>query len=168
MSDWCKPGDILLYPHPPNLSTRLIELGERLEDGKQPIEFYHVALALGPYDKLEADGKRVEVNPIDYGKFIAYRPPIPKDRRDKALAEMRKYIGQPYDWWLILDDALRYLTRGVVHLPVRFISSQERRKKVCSSLVARYLAAAEWGPKLGPNSSPEDLWLAVREYPVDP
>ncbi|WDL97791.1 hypothetical protein [Alicyclobacillus sp. ALC3] len=156
----------MLYHKPPNLSTRLIEFGEKLEDPGHAQYFYHVALALGPYYKIEADGKTVAINPIDYGKFEGFRPPIPPKQRDAALAQVHKLVGEPYDWWLIIDDALKYGTCGVVHLPVRFIKSEERHAKICSSFLRKYFEDAEWGPRERITVSPEDIYLAVKAWPV--
>ncbi len=162
-----EPGDILLYRKSPSIADRLVEFGERLEDGAQDREYYHVAIALNANDKIEAYGKSVAIHPIDYGNFDAFRPPIAPRRIGIGLGTIRQYVGQAYDWWLIIDDALRYISRGVFHLPVSFIRSTERRGKVCSSLVVSYFKAAYWGPNLTSNASPEDIWIAVKDYPVE-
>lgn len=115
----------------------------------------------------------IAIHPIDYGKFDAFRPPIATSRRDWALAFVKTFEKQPYDWPLIFDDAIRYLTSwipkwlgGPWHLPVVYISNSERIKKICSSLVVRYFNKAKWGPRLTPNASPEDIYIAVRNYAV--
>lgn len=162
---FAREGDILLYSHAPNLSTRLIQFGEELEDGMQPVECYHVAIALDGYRKIEADGKNVAINPIDYERCAVFRPPIDKGHIRQGLGETLKLVDQPYDWVLILDDALRYFTHNYIHLPVQYVKSQERRKKICSSLVAFYFGKAQWG-HLGRNASPEDVWLQVKDWPV--
>ncbi|GMA64939.1 hypothetical protein NZD89_06025 [Alicyclobacillus fastidiosus] len=168
-----KPGDILLYRKSPSIGDDLIIEGESFEDGRQDREYYHVAIALDANNKIEAYGKSVAIHPIDYGNFDAFRPPIGSHRVKSALAVIRRCVGQGYDWWLIIDDAIRYLTKfipkrlgGPWHLPVSFIQSDERRGKVCSSLAVAYLNAALWGPKLGRNASPEDIYLAVKDFPI--
>ena len=100
MDFWCQPADILLYSKPPNLSTRLIEVGERLEDGKQPMEFYHVAIALDPYTKIEAQGKSVATAPIDYecGHLAIFRLPTAPKVCNAALRGLMRLEGEPYDW----------------------------------------------------------------------
>lgn len=163
---FCKPGDLLFYSRTPNLSTRLIEYGERMEDPGQSVYVYHVAIALGAYDKLEADGHSVAINPIDYGKFEACRPPMSPARINRGLAKVCTYVGQRYDWPLIVDDGLRYATHNVIHLPVAYIRSQERHEKICSTLVAKYFAACPWGAALGRNASPQDIYEVVKDYPV--
>lgn len=168
-----KPGDILLYKKSPSILDKFIIDGEILEDGLHHREYYHVAIALDASNKIEAYGKSVRIDAIDYGNFDAFRPPISHPRIQTALSAVQKFVGQYYDWWLIVDDALRYMTRfiprvlgGPWHLPVSFIKDEERRGKVCSSLVVKYFTAAHWGPKLGRNASPEDIYLAVKDYLV--
>ncbi|WDL96956.1 hypothetical protein [Alicyclobacillus sp. ALC3] len=165
---WCGAGDILLYHRPPNLSTRLIEDGERLEDPGEPEYFYHVAIALDKYTKIEANGKTVAKANIDYGKFRTFRLPFGHDAIQRGLNLVLSYEGEPYDWPLIIDDGLRYATHDLVHLPVAYIRSEERRRKVCSSLAAKDLVAVrpEWAPLLGRNSSPEDIYNVVKSFPV--
>lgn len=162
----CQPGDILVYYRNPSVIDRGIQLAEEIEDGPQPRFYYHVAIALDANRKLEAY-RRVGIHPIEYNDtFDVFRPPIAHRRRDNALQFVRSFVGQRYDYILILDDALRYLTHGHVHLPVRYVKSLERHMKVCSSLLVRYLLKAMWGPKLGRNASPEDVYLAVKDYGV--
>ncbi|MFB5192747.1 hypothetical protein [Alicyclobacillus fastidiosus] len=169
-----EPGDILLYRKYPSIGHDLIIDGEILEDGRQQREYWHVAIALDVKNKIEADGKTVAIHPIDYGNFDAFRPPIGSRRIDLALSVIRQFVGQGYDWWLIIDDAIRYATKripkclgGPWHLPAAFIQSEERRAKVCSSLAVAYFNAAVWGPKLDRNASPEDIYLAVKDFPIN-
>jgi len=161
----CWPGDILFYDNPPNLSTHLIVDGEHLEDPGEGVYFYHVAIALDANDKAEADGKCVEINPIDYGKFIAFRPPLSRAQIRWGLFALRELVGERYDWWMIADDALRFITHNVIHLPASFILSSERHRKICNTLAAAYLEAAGWGLSELPRS-PEDLYNALRYWPV--
>lgn len=161
------PGDILLYGKHSGPITHLIDWGEIIEDGKQSKEFYHVAIALNEYTKIEADGKNVAIKPIDYGNFDIYRPPIKKDNINKGLNATRKLIGQPYDWPLIIDDALRYLTKGHVHLPTKWINSLERHMKICSSVAAFYFKYTGWYQSKNWHPSPEDIYLMVKKWPVN-
>ncbi|MCF8566926.1 hypothetical protein LLE49_19590 [Alicyclobacillus tolerans] len=164
-----EPGDILLYrkPFAAYIPDIAIDLGEMLEDGPQPKYFFHCAIALNANVKLEADGRRVAVHPIDYGKFEPYRPPIPRGRREKGLQYVETMEGQRYDWIVDIDDGLRYLTHNHVHLPVRWVQNIERHAKNCSDLVGAYFNKVMWGPKhFGLNTSPEDIWLAVKDYGV--
>ncbi len=165
---WAQPGDILLYFRAPNLGTRLIQVGEELEDGVDKRMAYHVAVAMDQYTKIEANGHSVADAPIDYANCRVFRPPILSQNIHNGLHAVRKLIGQRYDWVLILDDALRYLSHDRVHLPVGYVRSEERRGKVCSSLVSVYLRAAAWEPAkaLTRNASPQDDYLLLRAYEV--
>lgn len=160
------PGDLLFYRKNPNLFNRLVDVAEEVENGRQKYEFYHCSIALNQWEKVEADGRRVNVNPIEPDGYSVFRPPINQQSINYALFEIRKYIGQRYDWTLIADDALRYLTHNHIHFPVNYIRSTERHAKVCSSLVARYFFYAGWSSFYGFNESPEDIWLAVKDYEV--
>lgn len=162
----CKAGDILLYEKPPNLDTRLILDGERMEDPGENRYFYHVAIALDVNRKIEAQGATVAIDQIDYGKFAVFRPPIPESHVKAGIASAMKCVGQKYDWLAIINDALSYLTRGLIHIPDKWVESSERKRKICSSLVADYFKAAQWGPKFGLTVSPEDIYEAVKEWPV--
>lgn len=163
-----RPGDILLYRDPPNFSTRLIIDGERMEDPDEHPYYYHVAIVLNTQLKIEAQGKNVAVARIDNGGvFDCFRAPIPRSNIDDGLDKIRKYVGQPYDWSAIVDDALRYLTCGIVHLPEKFVLSMERHRKICSTLVSDYFKAAQWGPKFGLGVSPQDIYDAVKDWPVN-
>lgn len=162
----CEPGDILMYRHGNTLDKRLIDFGERLEDGAQSPMYYHVAIALGPNLKIEAQGKSVAIDTIDYGNFDPYRPPLSAAQIHDGLTAVKKCVGQPYDWWLIINDALSYLTHGIVHLPTKWIESEERKSKICSSLAALYFKAAGLGVRWALSVSPEDIFLAVKEWPA--
>jgi hypothetical protein len=162
----CQSGDILLYRKSPTLFEQLVEDFEQFEDGRQRYQFYHCGIALDTWNTIEADGRRVNVNPIDYEKASIFRPPIQNPDINYALGKIRKFIGQRYDWMLILDDAIRYLTHNKIHLPAKYIRSTERHAKVCSTLVARYFYFAGWGAFYGFNESPEDIWLSVKDYEV--
>ncbi|MFB5192646.1 hypothetical protein [Alicyclobacillus fastidiosus] len=162
----CESGDILLYETPPNLDTRLILKGERMEDPGGARYFYHVAIALDANWKIEAQGKTVAITDIDYGRFAVFRPPIPPSRVKNGVAAVRDCVGQNYDWLAIMNDGLSYLTRGRIHLPKRWVESSERKRKICSSLVALYFNAAKWGPKFGLTVSPEDIYEAVKDWPA--
>jgi hypothetical protein len=163
-----REGDILLYYEGGRRFAPFIEIGEILEDGRQPREYYHAAIALDSRHKIETDGFPVMITNIIYdGSFDVFRPPIPLPDIRRGLYATRQLIGQRYDWLLIIDDALRFLTRGVIHLPRKWVESEERRRKVCSSLVAYYLRAAGWREiQRWPPPTPEDLFLALKDYQV--
>ncbi|WP_436663535.1 hypothetical protein ACOALA_13405 [Alicyclobacillus acidoterrestris] len=162
----CEPGDILLYGRAPNLDTRLILKGERMEDPGEDKYFYHVAIALDANWKIEAQGKTVAITEIDYERCTVFRPPIPEWRVKLGLAAVMRCEGQKYDWLAIVNDGLSYLTHGLVHLPDTWIASVEHKRKICSSLVALYFKSAQWGPKFGWRVSPEDIYDAVQDWPV--
>ena len=167
MEFWCKPGDILLYGKPPTLSTKLIEVGEELEDGTQEKEYYHVAIALNQFDKIEAQGKNVGIASIDYGRFDVYRPPIPAYQIKQGLGETRKLVGEPYDWWLIIDeaparpDAQLNSSTGIIH-PVERATREDMfdasRFLFCKGTVGAFEEVAE--------PDPEAIYLAVKDYRV--
>lgn len=161
-----QPGDILLYRKLHNGHTESIRFLERLENGAQALEYYHVALAFDSQSKIEANGKKVTIDPIDFGSFDVFRPPIPLQQRNIAIQHMKDLVGEPYDWWLVADDILRCVTRNVIHLPVSFVQIEEQHKKICTSLVVQYFTAAKWGPTFHLNVSPEDIYFSVRDYRI--
>lgn len=160
-------GDILLYRVPDHsvLVEDAIKLGGYLADGAQRHEYFHAAIALDARDKIECNGGPVQVLPIDYGHFDVFRPPIPPPKVRGALFATRKWIGKKYDWVLIADDALRALTHNLVYLPVAWVKSEERRRRICSTLVKAYLDAVPWG-NLPPRPIPEDLYILLKYYQV--
>jgi hypothetical protein len=166
--DTIEPGDILLYRKLRNRNTEIIRFLERIEDGPQVREYYHVAIALNRHWKIEANGKKVSLAPISYGSFDVFRPPIPPEQRDVALAYVKGLVGEPYDWTLVMDDVLRGLTLNVVHLPALFVQLEELHKKTCTSLVVDYFWVAKWAKTLNLNVSPEDIYFIVKNYPVLP
>jgi hypothetical protein len=164
-----EPGDILLFRGGTTFLERGIYFFEQLEDGPQQALYHHAAVALNDREKIEAL-LRVEITSlVDTGHFDVFRPPVDRARRREALRALRSLQGQRYDYLLILDDALRYATRGVLHLPRRWVQSWERRRKICSSLVAWYLRRAGFKSrrlKRWPPPSPEDLYLALKHFQV--
>ncbi|GMA59661.1 hypothetical protein GCM10025859_01010 [Alicyclobacillus fastidiosus] len=162
----CETGDILLYSTPPNFDTCLVIEGERMEDPGESRYFFHVAIALDANRKIEARGKTVAIDQIDYGQFAVFRPPVPPSRIQAGIEAVRECIGQHYDWLAIINDGMSYLTRDLAHLPDKWVASSEHKRKICSSLVALYFKTASWGPKFGLTVSPEDIYEAVKEWPV--
>lgn len=160
-------GDILLYTDHPDWIDRGIQFFERLEDGKHKFMPYHTAVALNSTTQIAAYHK-VEIAPLGYDgpDFLVYRPPITPRRRERALEYVKTFNGEPYDYVAIVDDALRYSTHNLLHLPVRWVDSVERHAKVCSSLVADYFNEAIFPGDWGPNTSPLDIYLAVKDYRV--
>jgi hypothetical protein len=161
-----EPGDILLYRKLRNRNTEFIRFLERIENGPQVREYYHVAIALDSHSKIEANGNKVCIVPIGYGSFDIFRPPIPPEQRDAALDVIKGLAGEPYDWSLVIDDVLRCLTLNLVHLPVALVQAEELHKKTCTSLVVDYLWVAKWGKTWNLNVSPEDIYFLVKNYPV--
>jgi hypothetical protein len=154
-----KTGDILLY-YPSNLIWEAVVVGEILEDGIQDKEYCHVAIALNDREKIEADGHAVVINPIDYKeRFDVYTVSEDRDAIHKALTSVQKYLGQGYDWLEIIDQALRDLSHGLLHLPKHLIMQSEAHRKICSTLAAVYLK--ELGIEVKELPSPEDIYLAI-------
>jgi hypothetical protein len=167
MKKVCKRGDVILYKKPPTFLTSAEEFGEELEDGFGHPMYYHVAIALTDTRKIEANGMYVATAPIDYGPHIdCFRPPTPPADIERALQRVLICKGQGYDWWLIADDAIRYMSFQHFHLPIKFIECQELHHKVCSSLVEIYIPPAFRTKDLGENASPEDDFLQIAKYKV--
>lgn len=163
-----REGDILLFYANPTFEQELIELGERLEDGPQPRMYYHCAVATGERRKIEALSRVYETSISYDGSFDVFRPSIPLVNVRKGLRYLRGLLGERYDWLLIVDDGLRYLTQSIVHLPKRMVLNNERQRKICSSLVADYLDKAGFrcGLKTYAIPSPQDLAIALQPYQV--
>ncbi len=165
-----EPGDILAHYRVHTLGQAAIDVGEALQDGAQPDYYFHVAIALDAYTQLAAiAGTGVTTLPIRAtDHYQIFRPPIPWEEQRSALAAVKALKGQRYDRLLIVDDALRMLTRGVVHLPDMWVRSEERTHKICSSLVVRYFRYAAWSPPmpLSYRSTPEDVGIALRKWRV--
>lgn len=162
-------GDILLYRRVMTLTEALIDVGEVLEDGPQNKIYYHCAVALDEYHEISALASGVRVYSITYNdEFDIYRLPIPPDKLKESLDRLKTLEGQPYDWVCIVDDSLRYLTRGLVHLPEWWVRSTERHCKICITFIRKDLKWANFNPPipLTLHSSPEDLALALRKWRV--
>jgi hypothetical protein len=168
-----KTGDFLFYHRVRTAGEALIDLGATIEDGEQPRIVYHCALALDEKNKIEAVSPQgVRIAPIVYdGAWVATRPPIRPGQIDRGIEACKKDLGEHYDNWLIVDDALRDLSewvfkRPVLHLPEWLVHRTERAKKICSTLLLVYGRAASWVPssveQKGKNVSPEDWWIATR------
>lgn len=163
----CKEGDILLYYGDPNYIDRGIQWFEQIEDPGDDIYVYHVAIAVSAFEQIAAD-RRVELRPITLERaFIVCRPDIPKGRVDVALGKLRaKMLGKVYGYMLIVDDALRDISRNRLHLPKWFM--RLFRGPDCSWLAALFWRFALWGPKLGRNVSPQDILRIARPWQVYP
>ncbi len=171
-----RAGDILLYYHSPDLIDRGIDFFEWFEHPYQPLYFYHAAVALSHDRQIEAF-RHVEIRAIPYTDrpFMIFRPPICDSVIDKGLDHIQRYVGQSYDYTVIVDDALRYVSHNRIHLPVSWIESDERKEKDCSALVVKYLVATRMlkalrsshnNLTLDRNASPEDLYILLRSYKV--
>ncbi len=167
-------GDVLGYYKATTTLEALIQFGERLEDGPHNREYYHVAVALDNFSKIEADGVKVAINPItsDNG-YAIFRLPVSQSKIDQALTKLRGLMGQRYDWVLIVDDGLRYLSKGItgrelLHLPAWFVRRKERTEKICVSVLRKYCNYLHYEPigNLDTWSSPEDWCLALEDCEV--
>lgn len=161
-----EPGDILLYRRLQTTEVREIDFIERLSDGSQPYYYYHCAIALDANMQIESNGKTVVTQLIVDEGFDAFRPPVRTEERNSALELLQRFVGQKYDWILIADDILRAFTHHLIHLPVSLVTSEERHRKICSSLVVRYLNAAGCKTNLNQNALPEDIYFTVKDYQV--
>lgn len=160
-------GDLLFYYKKKNflIFGNLIKFGEFLEDGRQEKTYFHVAIALDDKTLLEADGKTVTKNPIDYEDgFDVYRVSLPK--LDDAIQYALSLEGEKYDWTLIIDDGLKYLTHGFIHLPEEMIDKLEKHMKICSTLAEVYLEQGGFTGKIRDEASPEDVYLPIKQYIV--
>lgn len=174
---YCQPGDILFYFKSPNLETRLIQIGEDLEEGETAIWPYHVAVALTAYVKVEANGKKTDIVPIDYGKFRLCRPPYDPAKINQALGWARTQAGRLYGWIGIADQALRDLSLGKLHLPRGLVQWSDSHWPYCSTLATDTAVRAgfnEQMKKLGkqglrrwPPNSPADMWKVMKQFEID-
>jgi hypothetical protein len=163
-------GDILLFRQHDWLDDAIL-LGEYLEDGRLPREYVHVGVAVDANRYLTALQKVGLFSIVASGSCDVYRPPIAPRQIAYGLRRMEtRYDGKSYGWWQIVDDGLRYLTHGRLHLPDHWMQSEARRALVCSQVTAKYLHYVGWKPpdgvKLHRWSSPEDVYRAVRGYYV--
>jgi hypothetical protein len=161
-----EPGDILLYRTLQTFEVREIDWVERLKDGRQHYFYYHSSIALDAHTEIESNGKTVAMKPLAHDGFDVFRPPVPVDSRDAALRFIRTLVGQRYDWVLVFDDVLRAITHDLVHLPVSFVESEERHRKICSSLVVKYLNATGLQHTLTRNALPEDIYIQFKDFQV--
>lgn len=171
-----KRGDILLYydfeqNELGKLIKGVIKFGERLEDPNQSRYYYHTAIVLDPETKFEADGLKVTKHPIEpYDKdkelYDVFRPYIDPLIIENALQYILNFDGQLYDWFLILDDALRYSSGLELHLPSKFINFTEKHMKICSSLIEFYLIQGKFIDKPKNYCSPEDVFIDIKESKV--
>lgn len=162
-----QPGDILMFRELDTLEVREIDWIERLKDGQQPYLYYHCSIVVDKDTLMESNGYKVVLRRTPSTGFDAFRPPLSLDKRRQAIEQLKGLIGQKYDWVLIVDDVLRALTHNVIHLPGGLVAREERYRKICSTLVVRYLNFAGWNQKqLTLNALPEDIYLALRDYQV--
>ncbi|WJJ55345.1 hypothetical protein QB910_000101 [Dabrowskivirus KKP3916] len=161
-----KTGDILLYTHLFNSPDwGAIKLGEELEDGKQRKEYIHVGVALNSRELITADGTVVAAHPINFNdEFDVYTLTDDRDKIHAALSATQKHLGEKYDWWEIIDQGIRDLTGGRVHLPRGFIMTQEHHKKICSTVAKVYIDALSLGIEIKEFPSPEDIYIAIAKY----
>lgn len=167
-----KAGDVLLYKVPrghwyTKVFEGLIVDGEKLEDGKHKQEYYHIAVAISDKQKIEANGVDVAIDDIEYdGSFDSYTMPFSQEKIEEALEYIKGFQGEPYDWTLIVDDALRYLSDNILHLPLELVAEKEKYEKICSTFAVIYLI------KLGlikqedihKYYSPEDDYLLIKTF----
>jgi len=159
-----REGDILMYFRSPNAIDLGIDLFEWFKRHGDPTYFYHTSVAVDCRDQIEA-ARRIRISPITTADtYLIFRPPVPQQDVRNALGKLRKRIGQRYGYLLIIDDALKYLSRDRVHLPDWLMTHYHLDD--CSALVAEYFGYAQWGPELGRSASPQDVWRAVRRWPV--
>ena len=170
-----QPGDVLGYYKANNAYDDLIQWAEYAEDGIRHPEYYHVAVALDAQRKIEAVEGGVRIDPIvQDGTFNTFRLPVAPTRVAPALAKLERLVGEHYDNWLIVDDALRYFSLGLtgsecIHLPTAFIRRKQRTEVICVSVLRRYCRYAGFK---APNwlttwSSPEDWGTALEGWQVD-
>lgn len=167
MTGWCRPGDVLLYEHPPTRLTKLIEDGECREDPGEKRYFYHCAVALDAYSKIEADGRDTTINPIDYGNFACFRPPYDPVKLDGALSWARTQEGRLYGWIGVFDEGLRDISGGYLHFSKWFITWANNRWPFCSWLGGEIMNRAGFMVPMWPPPCPEDIYEAVKKWPVN-
>lgn len=158
-------GDILMYYGKYTFIDDAIKFGELLEDGSQPKEYYHVAIALSPTEKIEANGIDVTRAPIETtpNLFDYYRLPGSKEQIETSLSFIERFIGEKYDWTLIADDVLMYATDGLIHLPEALIEKRESSEKICSTLGELYMVHRGFISSRR-YDSPEDVYIDIRNF----
>lgn len=161
-----EPGDILLYRTLHTLGVGAIDIVEELKDGRQPRLYYHCAIAVDAQSIIESNGRTVLIKQIPPAGFDVFRPPLAVGAREEGLSCIRALAGQKYDCIVVIDDVLRALTRNLLHLPASVVESQERHRKICSSLVVCYLEASAWHHGLNQNALPEDIYLLLCPYQI--
>lgn len=162
-----KRGDLLFFPASPNLVTRLIQFGERLEDGNHRIVPYHVAIAVSPFEQIAASTHGVAQSEIDYDQVLITRPPYDVDMLTDAIAWLTRQKGRLYGWIGVVDQGLRDATHDVIHLPDALVRWSDRRWPFCSSLAAEFMRRAGYEHvRRWPPPDPETLWLETRDYMV--
>lgn len=163
-------GDVLAYWRTSNFTEELIDAGEVLEDGPQEREYFHVALALNSTQKIESlTSTGVGLHKIIYdGSFDVFKVPMTDTKKNRALNAALSLVGERYNWWAVVDDGLRYLSGGKVHLPKKFIDWTERYTKECSGVLFFAFRKALWKPALRINAypppSPQDVVDMLKPY----
>lgn len=169
----CGPGTALFYFRATQFDERLVDEGEEWQDPKAPRYYYHVAVALDAKEKIEALGIGVCRDNIVYdGAFDAISPPVDPKKKNEALAKLLTLVGQRYDWWEDLDDALRIISYKLfghewVHLPVKLIRSTARREKNCVAVLRKYLKWAGSPVRIPLFATPLQAYQRIHEYLIN-
>lgn len=168
-----KRGDILLYYKPENILEGLVQVGEHLEDEDRfenkntKKTYYHVSIAIDDKFEVGTNGTKVHDKSIDYTQpRDVIRLLASENEIEIAMMYIESFIGQKYDWTLIIDDALRYLTRNLIHLPPSWIVEREKHEKICTTFVEKYLNKLGYTANKGYHESPEDIYFDFRKYLV--
>lgn len=166
MQTFCKPGDCLVYFKSRTFTADLIRFGEERMDPGEDAYAFHVAIAMGPYEKIEANGKETSKAPIDYGNFLRFRPPYDPVKLPNAIDWLKSQKGRLYGWIGVIDQGIRDLTYGRLHLPRWLITWINNRWPYCSWEGADFVNKAGFKISMYPPPSPEDFYNAVKEWPV--
>lgn len=166
MKTFCKPGDCLIYFKSKSVTAELIRFGERLQDPNEDMYAFHIAVALDKYRKIETNGAPTEIRTIDYGNFLVFRPPYDSAKLPAALRWIQKLEGRWYGWIGVIDQGMRDLTGGYVHLPRWLITRIDNKWPYCSWEYGEFANRAGFSLPMWPPPSPEDVYDAVRQWRV--
>lgn len=164
----CNPGDLLFYFRVDDVGEALIIAGEDLEEHSAGPWPWHVAIALDAWSKIEADGRTTAIHPIDYHNCVVCRPPYPNTQKlNKELGWARKQIGRLYGWIGVIDQGLRDISGGRLHLPRWFVTRVDKLMPFCSTLAQSVTWRSGWHAVVAyPPPSPADVWKAAKRYAV--
>lgn len=161
-------GDVILFDHPSTWTERAIEFGERLadEEPKGTHYYYHSAIAVNPYQMLEAIN-HISISNIDLSHAVVIRP-LYKDqlKLHTALSWGRERVGHLYGYFGLADQILRKASLNHLHLPRKWVEWADNIWPYCSVLVSGVLFHAGIKVRLWPPPDPTQLGVNLEKYDI--